>query len=140
MKKPEHPNPYVGFNVGDLLEQMADVKIKRDKLSAQDKVLKEEYDALGEEIMRRLETEGSTGQKSKRASVSISEIDVPVLNDIEAFTKWAMRTKNLHLFTTSCVSSPAWREVIAYNAKHTPPPGTEVFTKKNLNFRLNKGA
>ena len=31
-------------------------------------------------------------------------------------------------------------EVIALNAKHTPPPGTEVFTKKNLNFRLNKGA
>lgn len=140
MNKPEHPNPYVGFNVGDLLEQMADVKIKRDKLSAQDKPLKEEYDALGEEVMRRLDKEGSTGQKSKRASVSITEIDVPVLNDIEAFTKWAMRTKNLHLFTASCVSSPAWREVIQLNAKHTPPPGTEVFTKKNLNFRLNKGA
>ena len=140
MNKPEYPNPYEKLNVGDLLEQMADVKIKRDKLSAQDKVLKEEYDALGEEIMRRLETEGSTGQKSKRASVSITEIDMPVMKDIEAFTKWATRTKNLHLFTASCVSSPAWREVIAYNAKHTPPPGTEVFTKKNLNFRLNKGA
>lgn len=140
MEKPEHPNPYAKLNVGDLLEQMADIKIKRDKLSAQDKPLKEEYDALGEEVMRRLDKEGSTGQKSKRASVSITEIDVPVLNDIEAFTKWATRTKNLHLFTASCVSSPAWREVIQLNAKHTPPPGTEVFTKKNLNFRLNKGA
>lgn len=140
MNKPEHPNPYAKLNVGDLLEQMADVKIKRDKLSAQAEPLKEEYDALGEEVMRRLDKEGSTGQKSRRASVSITEIDVPVLNDIEAFTKWATRTKNLHLFTASCVSSPAWREVIQLNAKHTPPPGTEVFTKKNLNFRLNKGA
>lgn len=140
MNKPEHPDPYAGFNVGELLEQMADVKIKRDKLSAQDKPLKEQYDALGEEVMRRLEKEGSTGQKSKRASASISEVDVPVLKDITAFAKWALRTSNVHLFTTSCVSSPAWREVIALNAKHTPPPGTEVFTKRNLNFRLNKGA
>ena len=140
MNKPEHPDPYAKLNVGDLLEQMADVKIKRDKLSVQDKVLKEEYDALGEEVMRRLDKEGSTGQKSKRASVSITEVDMPVMKDIEAFTKWATRTKNLHLFTASCVSSPAWREVIQLNAKHTPPPGTEVFTKKNLNFRLNKGA
>ena len=139
MGKPEHPNPYAGFNVGDLLEQMADIKIKRDKLSAQDKPLKEQYDSLGEEIMRRLESEGSTGQKSKRASVSITEIDVPVLNDITAFAKWALKTGNTHVFTSSCISSPAWREVIALNAKHTPPPGTEVFTKKNLNFRLNKG-
>ena len=50
-----------------------------------------------------------------------------------------LRTGNTHVFTNSCVSSPAWREVIALNAKHTPPPGTEVFTKKNLNFRLIKG-
>lgn len=140
MGKPEHPNPYAGFNVGDLLEQMADIKIKRDKLSAQDKPLKEQYDSLGEEIMRRLESEGSTGQKSKRASVSITEIDVPVLNDITAFAKWALKTGNTHVFTSSCISSPAWREVIALNAKHTPPPGTDVFTKKNLNFRLIKGA
>ena len=140
MNKPEHPDPYAGLNVGELLEQMADVKIKRDKLSAQDKPLKEQYDALGEEVMRRLEKEGSTGQKSKRASVSISEVDVPVLNDITAFAKWALKTGNTHVFTSSCVSSPAWREVIALNAKHTPPPGTAVFTKKNLNFRLNKGA
>lgn len=140
MGKPEHPNPYAGFNVGDLLEQMADIKIKRDKLSAQDKPLKEQYDSLGEEIMRRLESEGSTGQKSKRASVSITEIDVPVLNDITAFARWALKTGNTHVFTSSCISSPAWREVIALNAKHTPPPGTDVFTKKNLNFRLIKGA
>lgn len=140
MGKPEHSNPYAGFNVGDLLEQMADIKIKRDKLSAQDKPLKEQYDSLGEEIMRRLESEGSTGQKSKRASVSITEIDVPVLNDITAFAKWALKTGNTHVFTSSCISSPAWREVIALNAKHTPPPGTDVFTKKNLNFRLIKGA
>ena len=140
MEKPEHPNPYAEFNVGDLLEQMADIKIQRDKLSAQDKPLKEQYDSLGEEIMRRLEIEGSTGQKSKRASVSISEVDLPVLNDITAFAKWALKTGNTHVFTSSCVSSPAWREVIALNAKHTPPPGTEVFTKKNLNFRLIKGA
>ena len=132
--------PYAKFNVGDLLEQMAEIKIKRDNLSSQDKPLKEQYDELGEEVMRRLEAEGSTGQKSKRASVSISEVDVPVLNDITAFAKWALRTGNTHVFTSSCVSSPAWREVIALNAKHTPPPGTEVFTKKNLNFRLIKGA
>ncbi len=140
MEKPEHPDPYAALNVGDLLEKMADVKLKRDKLSAQDKPLKEEYDALGEEVMRRLDKEGSTGQKSKRASASITEVDVPVMKDIEAFSKWAVRTKNLHLFTASCVSSPAWREIISLNPKHTPPPGTEVFTKRNLNFRLNKGA
>ena len=134
------PTPYAKLNIGDLLEQMADVKIRRDKLSAQDNPLKEEYDALSEEVMSRLDKEGSTGQKSKHASVSITEIDMPVMKDIEAFTKWATRTKNLHLFTASCVSSPAWREVIQLNARHTPPPGTEVFTKKNLNFRLNKGA
>lgn len=138
MGKPEHPDPYAALNVGDLLEKMADVKLKRDKLSAQDKPLKEEYDALGEEVMRRLDKEGSTGQKSKRASASITEVDVPVLKDIESFTKWAVRTKNLHLFTSSCVSSPAWREIITLNPKHTPPPGTEVFTKRNLNFRLTK--
>ena len=36
--------PYAKFNVGDLLEQMAEIKIKRDKLSSQDKPLKEQYD------------------------------------------------------------------------------------------------
>ena len=63
-----------------------------------------------------------------------------MLNDITAFAKWALKTGNTHLFTSGCVSSPAWREVIQLNPKHTPPPGTAVFTKRNLNFRLNKGA
>lgn len=140
MGKIEHPNPNpnAALSEDELLEKMAGVKIERDKLSAKDKPLKEEYDAIGEELMRRLLARGTTGTKSKRASVSLTDVNVPVVKDVEAFARWALRTKNTHLFTSSCVSSPAWREIIELNPKHTPPPGTEVFTKTNLNFRLNK--
>ena len=138
MGKPEHPNPFADLTEEQILEKMADVKIKRDELTAKDKPLKEQYDAYGEELMRRLDERGTEGTKSKRASASITEIAVPVVKDVEAFARWALRTKHTHLFTASCVSSPAWREAIELNPKHTPPPGTEVFTKRNLNFRLTK--
>lgn len=138
MGKPETPNPYLKLSEDEILEKMADVKQERDKLSAKDKPLKEEYDALGEELMRRMDERNTTGTKSKRASASITETNMPVVKDVEAFARWALKTRNTHLFTSSCVSSPAWREVIELNPKHTPPPGTDVFTKRNLNFRLIK--
>ena len=126
--------------IGELIDRMDELRAKRKPLDAESKKLKEEYDEIAEQVMCMLEEAKSSGQKTKRASVSINETEVPVMKDIDAFVKWVVRTKNTHLFTASCVSAPSWREIVQLNPKHTPPPGTEVFTKKSLNHTSLKGA
>ena len=124
---------------GDLIDQMEALRQKRKPLDAESAKLKKDYDEIVEEVIRRLETSGSAGLKTKKASVSINETEVPVMKNIDAFVAWAKRTKNLHLFTASCVSAPSWREIVQLNSKHTPPPGTEIFTKRSLNHTSLKG-
>lgn len=126
--------------IGELIDRMDELRAERKLLDAESKKLKEEYDEIALQVIELLEKANSSGQKTKRASVSINETEVPVMKDIDAFVKWVVRTKNTHLFTASCVSAPSWREILELNPKHNPPPGTEVFTKKTLNHTSLKGA
>ena len=139
LKKPGAPIEIADLSEVELIDRMDDLRQKRKPLDAESARLKKEYDELVEEVFKRLDATNSTGAKTKKASVSINETEVPVVKDIEAFVKWVSRTKNVHLFTASCISAPSWREICQLNPRHTPPPGTEVFTRRTLNHTSLKG-
>lgn len=160
MRKAKTPEPVEKEKtLGELIDQLEDIREKRRPLDAESKRLKEEYDEIAAKVIEMLETQKSDGQKTKRASVSISESVVPILKDADAFAKWAVRTNNVHLFTSSCISVPAWREQIVILSRVNStnellamskdeklakklklPPGTEYFQKKTLTHSSLKGA
>ena len=143
------------LTVGELIDELEERRQKRKPLDAESKRLKDEYDQIAESIMIKLDKAKADGQKTKKASVSINASVVPVLKDVDTFVKWAVRTKNFHLFTSSCISSPSWRESVANlsklnsekeilemidsEGKLTLPPGTEFFKKRVLNHSSLKG-
>ena len=116
---------------GDMIDRMDEIRQLRKPLDAESARLKEEYDELKWKVLAILDSEKEVKAGTKRATVSISENIVCVLNDRTAFLKWALKTGCEHLLTASCVSAPAYREVL--QLKGVTPPGTEPFTKRDLN-------
>ena len=105
LKKPGAPVEITDLSEGELIDRMDDLRQKRKPLDAESARLKKEYDELVEEVFKRLDATNSTGAKTKKASVSINETEVPIV---------------VHLFTAPCVSAPSWREICQLNLQPYP--------------------
>lgn len=144
------------LTVGELIDALEERRQKRKPLDAESARIKAEYDQIAQAIIEKLDATNVLKQGTSKAAVSISETVVPVMKDPDAFVKWAVRTKNVHLFTSNCISSPSWRESVAIlsklnsekdlldalkdeKRKLTLPPGTELFKKRSLNHSSLKG-
>ena len=119
--------------LGQLADRAKQLAIERAELSAKDKLLKEEYDALKQQIIEALDAQGTRVAEGKIARVSIVESEEPQTEDWQKFLAWARKTNNLHLVQQR-ISAPAWREIRAM--KKAEIPGIGVFHKRDLNIRV----
>jgi hypothetical protein len=117
--------------VGQMIDRMEEIRIEKRKLEAGIKPLEEEYKGLKTKIIERLDAEGSLKASSRLASVSISEVTVPVVEDISKLIPFIARNKLWHLFLAQPLTTPAWREAVGLKGKDLP--GTKSFTKRDLN-------
>ena len=123
----------VPVTLGGMIDRAFELREYRRKLAAEDKALGEDLKHVEQQIIDKLDAEGTDRGASKKASVSISETEEPDVVDWDAFCAFAKRTGNMHLFQRR-VSAPAWRELRA--KKKSEVPGLEVFKKRSLNLRV----
>lgn len=117
--------------IGDMINRMEEIRIKKRKLEEEIKPLESEYKELKASIIEQLDSEGSLKASTAKASVTISEVTVPVVKDITKLIPYISRNKMWHLFLAQPLTTPAWREAVGL--KGSDLPGTETFVKRDLN-------
>lgn len=124
--------------IGDIADRMEEIRKERKKLSDKDKPLKEEYDELKVKAIELLDKSKQIKGGSAKATLTISETDVPIVKDIAKLVQYISRQKYWHLFLAQPLTTPAWRE--AKGLKGTDLPGTETFIKRDVNHASIKPA
>lgn len=117
--------------VGDIIALFEENRTKRRKIQKDLDPLEAEYKDLKAIIITKLDAEHSTKGACATASVTISEVEVPVIEDIQKLVDHIKRNKLWHLFLAQPLTTPAWRE--AKGLKGSDLPGTKTFIKRDLN-------
>lgn len=129
--------------LGSLIDSAFELREKRRALAEQDKLLVEQFEAVQQEIMDRLDAEGTDKASSKKATVSISSNVVANVEDWDAFHAFIKKTGFFHLLQRR-VSDAAYRELSMASAndkklaKQLDAAGVVPFTKRTLNLRALK--
>jgi len=105
-------------------EEIRELDAKRKKLVA-------ERTALESSIIERLDDDGVSSAKGVKASVSISENVVPVVDSWEAFYDYIIETKQPYLLERR-PSVSSFRELLDSGVA---VPGLQPFKKRTLNIR-----
>lgn len=116
--------------IGSMTDKLIDLRNKRFELEKQAEVLKAEADLLAEQLMKKLEAEGTNKGAGKKGTCSVTEGIVPTVEDWDALHKYIKRTGQFHLLQRRVAEAP-WRELFE---KKGAVPGTKPFTKRKLNL------
>lgn len=98
------------------------------------KAIEKEIDETEQELMQRLEAEGTDRCSAKLGSISIQTSQEPQVEDWDVFTAFIKKKNFFHLLQRR-VSAPAWRELVERGQQ---PPGTTSFTRKKLHYTAAK--
>ena len=125
------PTRTKGPTMGSLIDAMWAAREEKRRLEAQVKEVSVKIDELQQQLMERMEAEGTDKAQGSKASVSITKNVVADVKDWEAFGAYVIKNKFIHLLQRR-VSEPAYRELLEAGKK---VPGVEPFTKHNLTVR-----
>ena len=120
----------------DMINALEKNRQARRKLEAQMKPLEEEYKTIKAALIEDLINSKEEGAKTAAATVSLSRIMVPVMDDPAAAFKFLLKTNNLHILLGQPFSTPAWRELAM--ERKVAIPGTHAFEKVDLNHSSTK--
>jgi hypothetical protein len=124
----------IGPNLGTLVDNLFDLRAKKGAIQAQIKVLEEDETRLEQQVIDALNAQGLDQARGKKATVSISETDVPQVVDWDEFHAFLIRRKVPHLLQRR-VAPNAYREMQAIMKTSQPLPGCTDFAKISLNVR-----
>lgn len=119
-------------SIGELIDDLELNRQARRKIEETLKPLEDSYKDIKADIIKMLDATHQHGGDSKIASVSISEVTVPKVLDVELLIKHIVKTKAYHLLLAQPMTTPSWREAVERN-KGLDLPGTETFVKRDLN-------
>ena len=119
--------------MGALIDAMFELREKKRALDTQVKELEAQYIALEDELLVKLDAEGTDKAAGKKATVSVTSSVVGNVTDWEKFGAFVIKNKYLHLFQRR-LSDPAVRELFEMKGKI---PGCEPFTKRRVNLRVS---
>lgn len=126
-------NRLKGATIGELIDQLHDIRESKRALDAQVKTVEAKYAEVETQLMDLLEAQDTDRGSGKKASVSVTSSVVAQVEDWDALYKYVKRTGYFHLFQRR-VSDPACRELFE---KKGSIPGVVPFTRKKLNLRSN---
>ncbi len=109
-------------------------KEMRDQLRAAEKeakLIREEMEELEIQLLEMLDSQDLTHSRGRKASATVSEQDVPVVEDWEAFEEYVKANDALYLFERR-PATKAWRELREIGEE---VPGTKPFTRRKINVR-----
>jgi hypothetical protein len=115
----------------DLIDELFALRESKRVLEAQVKEIESRVSEIKAELVPRFQDEGTQSTATKTASVTLTETVLPQVTDWDAFYAFIKDTDSFYLLERRPAST-AWREL--HNADMTPP-GTQAFTKFDLNLR-----
>lgn len=121
----------VGQSLGSLIDEYFALRERKRELDRELKELKDEMAALEERVINALDADEVTLSRGRRASASITETVVPVVEDWDTFQAYVLQNEALHLLERR-PSTAAWREL---KDSGELVPGTRPFIKRDLSVR-----
>lgn len=117
--------------LGACIDKLNQLREKKRVLEAQVKEIEDQYNALAEQVMERLDADGMDKATGKQASVSISKSLVGNVVDWDKVHAYIKKTGYFHLLQKRLNDASA-REIFESGKKI---PGCDPFEKKRLNLR-----
>lgn len=118
--------------LGELIDDLQQIREERRDLSAQDKALSAQYKETEKLVIEELNRIGLDKASGTLASASLSETEVPAVKDWTKLMRFIKKNGALHLFERRLAKSSWIEEVEARNGRDLP--GVEAFTKVGLNL------
>lgn len=122
------------MNLGEKIDNLFQLREQIRELDKELQALKADKNELELEILGDLDSQGLQLTRGGRATVSISEQVVPVVEDWDAYYEYIQNEGALFLLERRPATA-AWREL--YESGELPP-GTTPFTKRSLSLRKLK--
>jgi len=121
------------INFGALADSLYEKNEEISQANAKVEELKREKRELEDTLILAMQDAGTNIVRGNKASVSISEVSRPQIQDFDAFEKFVLRRKALHLFERR-IASTAYRE-LKDQLGGKPIPGLTEFNQVRLNVR-----
>lgn len=116
---------------GAATDEMFELRQRKRDLDAESKEIKENMEALENQLIQSLDEDASTMTRGSKASASISESDVYIIEDLDEFYKYILENEALYLLQ-SRPAQGALEEL--YSAGETVP-GIRVMEKRKISLR-----
>lgn len=123
--------------LGQLIDDMFVIREKKREIETEIAKLEAEYKEIEERLLERMEKEGTSAARGKKASASVSMSTVGSVTDWSAVEQYIKKTGHFQLFQRR-LSDGAYREILEDLTKRGKPvaiPGIDSFTKKRVNVR-----
>lgn len=117
--------------IGDIITELVLVRDERRAVKERDKELYKQYEALSEEILRRMDEEGVPKVSGPTATASVTEQEVVAFEDFDAFSEYVVTNSATYLFQRR----PAQAAILELMKGGEEIPGIRTFTKRGLNLR-----
>lgn len=121
---------------GTMIDDMFNLREDKKKLESQVKEINEQMTLLEAELLQKLDSEKQTMGRGASASASISNTEIPMVEDWESFGQYLIDNDALYLLQRR-VAVRAFREL---RDAGEVIPGTTTFPKRTISLRkLQKG-
>lgn len=117
--------------IGDLIDQMYDIREEKRELETQLKVLSDKLDAFDAVLRMKLDEIGSSMAKGQRGSAAISEQEVFQIGDAEEFFSYLADNRAWHLVQRR----PASNAIRELKSMGEEVPGITSFVKRSISLR-----
>jgi hypothetical protein len=118
-------------SLGSLIDEIYDLREQKREIEKEMKEIEAQMADLEARIINLLDADEVTLSRGRRASASVTESEVPVVEDWDEFQDYVLRNQALHLLERRA-SVAAWREL---KQAGEDVPGTRPFIKRKLSIR-----
>lgn len=131
-EKPQtEPQVTIPKSLGEMINEMIDIRDQRSEIAKQDKALKEQFDALEQFVLAKLREQDTIKGSSSKGTATISELTVPTIENWEAFESYIYENHAFYLLEKR-PSGAAFRELYQQGEEI---PGLKPFTKYSISLR-----
>lgn len=119
------------LTTSQITNRMLLIRDAKRTLAQQEKPLDDEYKILEETLITKLNQEESLGTKTAYGSATLTEQDIPIIEDQEIFNEFVMTNKTLYLLQNR-LNSKACLELENMGEL---PPGLKILKKQKIALR-----
>ena len=117
-----------------LVQELRDIRDERRKIAKRDSELVDAWNDTQARLMAVLDEQGVKRISTDFATATITETEVPLVEDWDVFLDYMRDNDMMHLLQRRPATA-AWREL---NDTGQCPPGTKPYTKREISLRTTR--